>query len=226
MSTSDRATGRNPRLDDSRDTAILAAAAALLGEVGYDAMSMEAIAARAGVGKATIYRRWPDKLPLVLDTLRNQGISVTELVDTGSLEGDLRALFFGALALVGEKQKVDHLLGVLVAMRSHPELASAAREQLVSVWTRAIKEIVQRAVARREIAPMDNESIERFSNVGPAVIFHRLLMGDEPIDATFMTQLVDDVLLPILQRHGERAAGGRRRGEGGEPGAWPPIVAV
>src|SRR5262249_61586247 len=91
---------RSPRLDDSLDETIVEAAAALLAEVGYEAMSMDAVAARAGVGKATIYRRWSGKAPLVLDTVRARGFQLEEGPDTGGLRGDLIELFDQARRLL------------------------------------------------------------------------------------------------------------------------------
>jgi AcrR family transcriptional regulator len=190
---------RGPRLDASRDEAIQAATVSLLAEVGYDAMSIEAIAARAGTGKTTIYRRWPDKATLVVDTVRSHGAPQPEAPDSGSLRGDLRSLFLDTQAGFDREQNLDHLIGALVAMRSHPELAALVREQLVTVWAHATHEIVQRAIARGEIPPRDADSIEHFSAVGSSMITLRMLMG-EPIDAAFITRLVDETLLPILRQ--------------------------
>ena len=72
-----------------RDAAICDATLALLLEVGYDRMSMDAVAARAHASKATIYRRWPGKQELVLDAVRARGVGLTVAEDTGSLRGDL-----------------------------------------------------------------------------------------------------------------------------------------
>src|SRR5947208_15453209 len=81
--------GRPPA--PSRDGVIRAAFLRLLADVGYGALTMDAVAAQAGVGKATIYRRWRTKEDLVVDTI--SGIQDVETpVDSGSLEGDLRGL--------------------------------------------------------------------------------------------------------------------------------------
>jgi AcrR family transcriptional regulator len=124
---------RNPRFDTSRDEAIQSATAALLAEVGYDAMSIEVVAARAGTGKATIYRPWPDKAALVLDTLRGRGMPQPELPDTRSLRSDLRSLLSNVRGAGQGQQSLDHLVGVLVAMRSHPELVSAVSSSMILV---------------------------------------------------------------------------------------------
>src|SRR4028119_1396958 len=83
--------GGRPR-DPSRDGVIRAAIMRLLADVGYGALTMDAVAAEAGVGKATIYRRWRTKQDLVVDTVSELNRSWTMDADTGSLEGDLRQL--------------------------------------------------------------------------------------------------------------------------------------
>src|SRR5579863_5183615 len=84
--------GGRPR-DDAREQAILDAAIDLLAEVGYEAMSIEAVAVRAKSSKATIYRRWPGKAELVADAIRRRTEpTLADLPDTGSLRGDLLAL--------------------------------------------------------------------------------------------------------------------------------------
>src|ERR671929_187050 len=82
--------GGRPR-DPSRDGVIRAAILRLLADVGYGALTMDAVAAEAGVGKATIYRRWRTKQELVVDTVSEVNRAWTIAADTGSLEGDLRA---------------------------------------------------------------------------------------------------------------------------------------
>src|SRR5918994_828150 len=83
--------GGRPR-DPSRDGVIRAAILRLLAEVGYGALTMDAVASEAGVGKATIYRRWRTKQDLVVDTISDLAQSEGTSPDTGSLEGDLRAM--------------------------------------------------------------------------------------------------------------------------------------
>lgn len=191
---------RSARLDDALDRTIVDAAAALLAEVGYDAMSMDAVAARAGVGKATIYRRWSGKAPLVLDTVRSRGLQMQTVPDTGVLRSDLLELFLGLCALLDE-QSLNHLGGVLVAIRTHPQLGRAVREQVVESWARATREIVERAAARGEIAAPREASLELVAKTGPSIVAFRFFMDDGPIDAAFMTRLVDDILLPALLHH-------------------------
>lgn len=183
----------NPELGD----VIIAAAAELLVDLSYETVSIDAVAARAGVGKASIYRRWPNKAALVLDTIRSRQFPLGPVQDTGSLRGDLLALFLALQARLGS-DALSHLTGVLVALRTDEELASAVREQLMSGWELGVREIVGRAVERREIAAQQESFLELFARVGPSMVFVRFLMGDGPITPAFVEQLVDDVMLPIL----------------------------
>src|ERR671939_1915888 len=83
--------GGRPR-DPSRDGVIRAAILLLLADVGYGALTMDAAASEAGVGKATIYRRWRTKQDLVVDTIAELNREEAGAPDTGSLEEDLRVL--------------------------------------------------------------------------------------------------------------------------------------
>src|ERR1700710_916480 len=103
----------------ARESAICAAALELLAEVGYDRMSMDAVASRAKASKATIYRRWPGKRELVVHAIRCRGPQHVEPPDTGSLRGDILA----TLRLAHEgiaSEDLALLAGVLRAMRGAP----------------------------------------------------------------------------------------------------------
>ena len=110
-----------PAAGRDADAAICDATLALLAEVGYDRMSMDAVAARARASKATIYRRWPGKRELVLDALRSRHDQLHSPVDTGSLRGDLVAAF-RAMADRPGAEDAELMAGVLRAMRTAPEL--------------------------------------------------------------------------------------------------------
>src|SRR6476469_1608721 len=113
-----RAPGR-PRSDAAHD-AILTAAIALVREVGYDAVTMDGIAARAGVGKATVYRRWASKEALVVEALGGI-LRAIPVPDTGTTRGDLLALLRVALAMYGDPATGMLLSGLVAAMaRSAP----------------------------------------------------------------------------------------------------------
>lgn len=177
---------------------IVAAATELLSEVGYDGMSMDAVAARAGVSKATIYRRWSGKAPLVLDTVRARELPLGDPPNTGELRGDLLELF-GQVASCLDPAALDHLGGVMVAMRLDADLRRAVSDVLMAAWVRGSREIVERAVDRGEIKARSAEAVDLFTRVGPSVIALRFFVDDGPIDQLLMRRLVDEILLPILR---------------------------
>src|ERR671910_1054184 len=91
--------GGRPR-DPSRDGVIRAAILRLLAEVGYGALTMDAVASEAGVGKSTIYRRWRTKQDLVVDTISELNRAEASAPDTGSLEGDLRQMLRSLVSVI------------------------------------------------------------------------------------------------------------------------------
>jgi AcrR family transcriptional regulator len=193
-----RATGRLGRKRDaSRDPEILRAALDELAESGYERMTMDAVAARAGTGKATIYRRWPSKAQLVVDAIASTGrkaITGADLPDTGSLRGDLLAL---ADIGLGEENsgKLRILAGLISALPHHPDLAAIVGERLVAPRTALMRELLERAVARGEIAP--GRDLSMMALTGPAMTVYRVMITSQPMDRAFYAAMVDEILLPM-----------------------------
>lgn len=181
-----------------RDLAICDATLALLAEVGYDRMSMDAVAARAHASKATIYRRWPGKRELVLDALHTRHGPSETPPDTGSLRGDLvtsmRAM---AQANAGDGCDEGELMaGVLRAMRHAPELGDCMRRQVIDRKRETFRTIIDRAVARGELpaaAPADLAH-----EVAGALWVQRVLVVGGEVDDAFIAHVADDVLIPLL----------------------------
>ena len=185
-----------------REVAICDAALALLLEVGYDRMSMDAVAARAKASKATIYRRWPGKQELVLDAVRARGPGLVVTEDTGSLRGDLVATY-SAARHGSAADDADLIAGLLRAMRSTPELADCVRTQVLEQKRYIGQVLVERAVARGEL-PTDADP-DVWHEVAPALMFFRILVTDGPVDDAFLTHVADDVLVPLLARSGQES---------------------
>ncbi len=185
-----------------RDVAICDATLALLLEVGYDRMSMDAVAARARASKATIYRRWPGKQELVLDAVRARGPGLTVAEDTGSLRGDLVETYRSAVGGAAA-QDADLIAGVLRAMRSAPELADCVRSQVVESKCDVSRTIVARAVERGELPATTDPLI--LHEVASALWFHRVLVVGAAVDDAFIAHVVDDVLMPLLDRSSRSA---------------------
>jgi AcrR family transcriptional regulator len=188
-----RRTGR-PR-DDSRDADILDAARAELSERGYERMTMAGVAARAGAGKATVYRRWSSKAELVIDTIvcTAQGaLRLDDVPDTGSLRGDFAAL----RALKHRDEGVwGALAGIAAELQHSPELAAVAEDRLVRPRVAVVRGLLERAAARGELAPGLN--LDLLATVPTAMLAYRLVMDRRSLDAAFLRSLTDDVLLPL-----------------------------
>jgi AcrR family transcriptional regulator len=189
-------------VQSGRDVAICDATLALLLEVGYDRMSMDAIAARAHASKATIYRRWAGKQELVLDAVKARGVGLTVAEDTGSLKGDLVATYRSAVH-GSAADDADLIAGVLRAMRTAPELADCVRNQVVESKCDVSRVIVARAVARGELRAETDPLI--LHEVASALWFHRVLVVGGPVDDAFIAHVVDDVLMPLLDRSSRSA---------------------
>ncbi|MFC4585869.1 TetR/AcrR family transcriptional regulator [Sphaerisporangium corydalis] len=187
---------------EAREEAILGATLELLAEVGYDRMSMDAIAVRARAGKATIYRRWSGKAELVVTAVeRHAGQRMAEQADPGDLRedllGTLRAMREGLTA-----QDAGVLLGLMTAMHHDEELARTVRARMIDDKRQAFDPVIDRAVARGEVPARSNR--EMLAEVASAMLFSRAFVTSRPLDDAFLTDLVDQVLLPLL---------GHQRGE-------------
>src|SRR5881398_681092 len=131
--------GGRPR-DPSRDGVIRAAILRLLADVGYGALTMDAVASEAGVGKATIYRRWRTKQDLVVDTISDLNRAEATAPDTGTLEGDLRAMLRSLVAVISGPTGAA-TLSLLSTVPHQPALAKAFRDGPLGVWRQAFGEI-------------------------------------------------------------------------------------
>jgi AcrR family transcriptional regulator len=168
---------------------------ALIAEVGYDRMTVDAIAARSGVSKPTLYRRWPHgKADLVADAIRERQAEAGPVPDTGSLRGDLLAL----VALQRGRLRDDaHLAcGLAAQMRTSRELAAVMREHVIAEEHARVETILERARARGELEPGPVSPL--FADVAGALVYTRLTITGDPVDQAFADELVDHVLLPIL----------------------------
>jgi AcrR family transcriptional regulator len=166
--------------------------------VGFDRMTMDAVAARARASKATIYRHWPHKTALVLDALSRRTALVHDVSDSGSLHGDLeRYVREAVVATAGIDGSL--VVGLLAVAARDPALAALLARQLHDEQVPTITELVHRARERHEVSPEVDPAIITEVLAG-TVIMHILLLG-LPGDDAFIRRLVDDVLLPLLTAH-------------------------
>jgi AcrR family transcriptional regulator len=182
--------------DAGRDTAIIDATMDVLTELGYEQMSVEAIAARAEVAKTTIYRRYPNKAALVMAAVESRAAAIPPTVKSD----DLRERLLEVVTwLAGEisKQQAGLLGALFLAMRTDPDLAAEMRLILRRDEDAMAKALFGRPTERSE--QLEPNASELFTEVAPAVILHRLLLG-RPCGNRFLEHLVDDILLPLVQR--------------------------
>jgi AcrR family transcriptional regulator len=146
-SNENSASAGRPRSEEAHQ-AILNATLELLVEVGFSALTVEGVASRAGVGKATIYRRWPSKLPLVVEAFGQ--LPGFEDVDTGDLAGDLKKMLRGYLD-VFNSTPLSAVLPSLAGERTHNPELSELFEPVSMDRRRPLVKAFERAVERGEV---------------------------------------------------------------------------
>jgi AcrR family transcriptional regulator len=187
--------GGRPR-DPSRDGVIRAAILRLLAEVGYGALTMDAVASEAGVGKATIYRRWRTKQDLVVDTISDLNRVEATPPDTGSLEGDLRQMLRSLVAVITGPTGAA-TLSLLSTVPHQPALAEAFRNGPLAVWRHAFEQIWARAEQRGEARPGLAGSV--IAETTSALLVQRWLLTGEPVDEAYADDVLDTVVLPLIR---------------------------
>jgi AcrR family transcriptional regulator len=187
--------GGRPR-DPSRDGVIRAAILRLLADVGYGALTMDAVASEAGVGKATIYRRWRTKQDLVVDTISDLNRAEAAPPDTGSVEGDLREMMHQMVALITGPTGAA-TLSLLSTMPHQPALAEAFRNGPLAVWRESYDRIWERAEQRGEVRPGLSRSI--VAETTSALLVQRWLLTGEPVDDTYADEVLETVVLPLVR---------------------------
>ncbi len=183
-----------PRSQEA-DRAILTAARDLLAERGLAAMSIEEVAARAGVGKATIYRRWPSKGLLALDAFVASFREEQPLPDTGSLRDDLLAALHAWVRAVTQTAMGPMLTGLIAEAQHDPELRGAWRDRVLEPLRTQHRIMLDRAIARGEITASVDQDVVLDLFFGAAE--HRLLLGHLPITGEFIAEVVDTILAGI-----------------------------
>jgi AcrR family transcriptional regulator len=173
------------------ENAVLEAAAELLLDQGLAAVSMDAIAARAGVSKATIYRWWPTKESLALDALFHDWEGVPA-VDTGSLRGDLLKLLRPWVRLAAARPYGRVIAALLTEAQTDPAFAAEYRARFVKPRRDQGRTIFRRAIERGELPAGTKIEVALDLLYGP--IYHRLLHGHAPLNDRFVRDVIDTAL--------------------------------
>lgn len=177
--------------DDSIDATITTATLALLTEDGYSGLTTDAIADRAGVSKATIYRRWSSKQDVVVAAVTSLTQDL-EAPDTGSLEGDLTVIVEELVPLYADPATARLIAALLEHLVRSDELAEAVRASTVRERRRVTRVVLERGIERGE-ARADADLEVAIDLVAAPFYFRALITGD-PIDTTFARDLVQVVM--------------------------------
>ncbi len=179
------------------EEALLNAAWTELTERGYDDVTIEAVAARAGTSRAVLYRRWPNKQELVLAVLAHEvAKDVVVVPDTGSLRGDVIELLRQANQLrVGMANLLMTRLGGFYQQtgRSLDDVRALVQGGRDDV----LEEIIQRAIERGEIQP--GQVTDRIARVPVQLFRYEILMTLQPLSDAAIEEIVDTIFLPLLE---------------------------
>ncbi|MCT7353162.1 TetR/AcrR family transcriptional regulator [Streptomyces sp. 15-116A] len=192
----DVVTPRRSRITPEREAELYGAVLELLREVGYDALTMDAVAARTRSSKATLYRQWGGKAELVVKAMRSQKPGGLADIDTGSLRGDLHAIVAREDDCAME-QNAALMRALAMAVHMNPDLRQAFKELLVEPEMEEFRRIIRRAVDRGEVRS-DNPALDYMVHMLVGAFATRTLIDDLPPTRAFLTSYIDAVVLPAL----------------------------
>jgi AcrR family transcriptional regulator len=182
--------------DPDTEVKILGATRAILAESGMRALTIEAVAARAGVAKTTIYRRYRSRHDLALAVLVDMIRTVTAIPDLGDTRRELVQLVRGTLIVLGETLMGRVMQGLVTELASDPYLSRAFRDQVVLLRRGEVARVLERGVARGDLRPDADVALVHELLFGP--VYYRLLLSGEPLEPVFADRVVD-ALLPGLR---------------------------
>ncbi len=189
-----RRAGRT-RLTPERERELYEAVVDLVREVGYDALTMDALAARVHISKATLYRQWKGKPELVIAALQNHKPVRVREIDTGTLAGDLREVV-RQTASRGEKD-TSLTRALAHAIEQDPDLARVFHESIAKPEIVALQHMLDRAVTRGEL---DAKQPARafLPHLMLGALITRPLVENRHADRAYLRKYVDAVVLPAL----------------------------
>jgi AcrR family transcriptional regulator len=195
MTPAEAATHLRPRVEGDREREILDAALEVLSEVGYDRLTMDAVAQRAKASKATLYRRWNSKATLVVDALATQK-ATPPVPDSGDLRTDLLVAFCGMGGLT-DHDTTSTFGAVMTALTTDPEFASEFRARVLQPKAQLSRAIFQRAVERGDVR--EDLDLDLVAPALAGIVLHRLfVMGEEP-GPTLIEHVIDQIILPAVR---------------------------
>jgi AcrR family transcriptional regulator len=189
--------GRAPhRRSDRARVAVLHAADDLLVERGYAGVTIEGIAARAGVAKQTIYRWWPSKFEILMDTFLEDAAGALSIPDTGTTAGDLRQHLRQLAAFLSGGEAAGRVMLALIGQaQQDPEIARVFQQRFLEERRALDRTILERGLARGDIGADTDLDLVIDMIYGP--VYHRVLLTGLPTDDRFIDGLVGNVLAAI-----------------------------
>jgi len=200
----------DPRAERSKQ-AILDATRELMNEDGgVRTLTVEAVAARSGVAKTTIYRRWRDKWELALDAVMIDMLPrFANPVDVGDTRKELITFVDSVTKLWAAPPYGPAMQGLISQIATEPELARVYREQVVEPRREQLRPVIERGIARGDLRPDTDLRLVHELLVGP--ILYRLLLSGPPLDRKLTTSLADAVLDSFSPDGRTRSAPSKRR---------------
>jgi AcrR family transcriptional regulator len=183
------ATGGHRSAKRRTDTAIFDATRELLAEVGVPGLTIEGVAARAGVAKTTIYRRWRSKEDLALALLLDMVAQVSAVPDLGDTRAELTAFVNGAVDVLGSTLMGRVMQGLVSELAYNPGLAKLFREQIVAARIGEVRRLVDRGVERGDLRPGTEYELAHELLFGP--VYYRLLLSGGLLDHRLGRNIVD-----------------------------------
>ena len=179
-------TDLDPRIERTRRV-VLESAAELLGECGFGRTSIEAISERSGVARSTIYRHWPDRNELLVQSILKR-IETTEATDTGDLRADLISLYSQLGSMLNEEETRSVVSAFIAESSRDPELA-ALHSKFTKVRSDACRALISNAVARGDL-PGGTDSAQMAHDLAGGIFFRGLVLR-ESTDGAWIATHVD-----------------------------------
>jgi AcrR family transcriptional regulator len=167
----------------------------VLADVGYDRLTMDAVASRAKASKATLYRRWNSKAKLVVESLARMKTAPV-VPDSGDLRTDLLMAFCGMGGLT-DHDTTSTLGAVITAVNTDPEFAHEFREQVVAPKSRVSRTVFERALARGDLRP--DIDLDLVVPALAGIVLHRVFILGERPDAALIERAIDQIILPAVR---------------------------
>jgi AcrR family transcriptional regulator len=183
----------DPRAERSRKAVLDATRELVSSDGGVGALTIEAVAARSGVAKTTIYRRWRDKWELALDAVMIDMLpQFDDPVDVGDTRRELLTFINSVVRILNSQPTGPAMQALTSTIATQPELARVYRERVVEPRRAQLSPVIERGIARGDLRPDTDVQVLHEFLLGP--IFYRFLFSGAPLDRKLGTRLVDGLL--------------------------------